>query len=139
MRYTNSIMVFVRIATIWYFVIVALNLIVPLLDGKSLNVNLFSVLMIVIWTVAILSANGFIKRVASKSDESIVYDTILPIMPATIVRIVEFGWMFFRHHATFKPKVFFIEVVFDVIFIVILLLDKTHYYYEAVVEEEEND
>lgn len=139
MKYTNSIMIFVRTATVWYFILIALNLIVPVLDNSRLNFNVFSIIMVVIWTITILSAHGFIKRVASTSDESIIYDTILPIMPVTVIRIIEFGWMFFRHRDTFNKKVFLIEILFDIAFIVILLLDKSNYYYEAVEEEKEDD
>lgn len=139
MRYTNSIMLFTRIATVWYAAIVILNLVVPVLNGTFLNFNLFSVIILIIWTVAILSAHGIIKRLVSTLDDKIVYDTVLPIFLPTLVRLGELAWMYFRHKQSFNKTVFLIEIAADIVFIIILLLDKSRYYYEAeeVIESEE--
>lgn len=137
MKYTNSILLFSRIATVFYFILLIINLAIPVLSGSSLNVNIFTFIMIIIWTIAILSEHGIFKKVVSTEDGKIIYDTILPILPPTVVRIVEFGWMFFRHRSEFRVGVFFIDVAIDIIFIIILFFDKMRYYYEA--EESESD
>ena len=86
MKYTNSILLFVRIATVIYFAIVLVNLILPVLSGSILNINLFTVVMLIIWTVAELSSRGYIKKVVSTIDDKIFYDTVLPVVFPTIVR-----------------------------------------------------
>lgn len=138
MRYTNSILLFSRIATAFYFVLLIVNLVVPVLSESSFNVNIFTIIMMIIWTIAILSEHGIFKRVVSKEDGKIIYDTILPILPPTLIRIIEFGWMFLRHRGTFRIGVFFTDVALDIIFIIILIFDKMRYYYEAE-ESESND
>ena len=73
MKYTNSILLFVKIATVIYFVIVLVNLILPVLSGSVLNFNLFTVVMLIIWTVAELSSRGYIKKVVSTVDDKIAH------------------------------------------------------------------
>lgn len=140
MKYTNSILLFVKIATVIYFVIVLVNLILPVLSDSVLNFNLFTVVMLIIWTVAELSSRGYIKKVVSTVDDKIVYDTVLPVVFPTIVRLAEFGWFFLRHRSEFRIGVFCADVALDIVFVGILLLDKSHYYYEAVESEDsQND
>lgn len=136
MRYTNTLLLFEKVATILYFIILAVNLILPVVSGATLNINLFTIIMIVIWTITILSAHGYFKRMISTTDDAIVYDTILPIVPATLVRIIEFGWYFLRQRQSFRINVFVADVVLDIAFVIILLLDKSHYYYESRTQEE---
>lgn len=137
MRYTKTILLLTRIATALFAVMMAINFIVPVLSTKTLNVNIFTILMCVCWTFTILSANGFFKKIVSNIDGEIIYDTIIPIMPATLIRLVELGWFYLKHRSDFKIGVFLIDVILDVVFVVILLADKSNYYYMSVEEDED--
>lgn len=136
LRYTNTLLLFEKIATVLYFIMLAVNLVLPVLSGATLNIHLFTFVMLIIWTIAIVSAHGYLKKIVSTSEDTIVYDTILPIVPATLVRLVEFGWFFIRQRQSFRINVFIADVALDVLFIIILLLDKSHYYYESRKQED---
>lgn len=136
MRYTNTILLFSKIATVIYFLALIINLIFPVLNSSTLNLNVFTIIIAILWTVAILSCHGFIKKVAETVDDKVIYDTIIPIFPATLIRLIEFGWYFLRHRSEFRIGVFIFDVVFDVMLVAFLLLDKSHYYFEATESEE---
>lgn len=136
MRYTNTILLFSKIATVIYFLALIINLIFPVLNSSTLNLNVFTFIIAILWTVAILSCHGFIKKVSETVDDKVIYDTIIPIFPATLIRLIEFGWYFLRHRSEFRIGVFIFDVVFDVMLVALLLLDKSHYYFEATESEE---
>lgn len=136
-KYTKSIMLFTKIATVVYAISCIINLFLPVLKLKTVNLNVFTFLIIGVWGVAILSCHGIFKKVVAHVDGVITYNTIIPVFPITIIRIVELGWIFIKHRSDFKGVNFLIAIAFDVVLIVILLLDKSHYYYEAVESEDE--
>lgn len=135
-RYTNSIKLFVKMATVLYVAIFAVNTVLPVLDGDTLNVSLFTVAILILWAVALLSSHGYLKQIEYTDGSRIVYTTILPLFPAAVVRVVEFGWYFFRERSMFRLGVFGIDVFLDVLFVIVILLDKSHYYFEAVEEDQ---
>ena len=136
MKYTNTLLLFEKLATVLYFIMLAVNFVLPVISGATLNIHLFTFIMVILWTVTIISAHGYIKKIVSTSEDSVIYDTILPIVPATLVRIAEFGWFFIRQRQSFRVNIFIADVVLDILFVIILLLDKSHYYYESRKQED---
>lgn len=138
-KYTKSAMIFTMAATILGVVAVLINLIIPVIEGSATNINIFTIIITVVWIITILSSHGLVKRIVSSADGVTTYDTVLPIFPLTVIRLIEFAWLFLRHRSEFRARVFIIDVGLDVLLVVILLLDKSHYYYEAREEGEEDD
>lgn len=139
MRYTKSIKVLQHTATMIFVVLFAVNIVLPVKKDDVINANVFTFATLLLWTVTVLSANGYLKKVDYVHDGKVVYRTFLPVFQVAIVRAIEIGYYFIREREQFRPKVFWIDVVFDVLFVIVLLLDKSRYYYEAVESEDKNE
>lgn len=138
MKYSNTLMRLTHLATVLYAIIVLINVVLPVMSTEKLNVSLFTIAIIICWTIAVLSANGYIKQVAERMDDCIVYDTIIPLFPATFIRVVQLAWYFLRHRENFKIGIFILDVIFDIVFVAILFADKSNYYYMSVEEDKDD-
>ena len=130
---------FLTFSKIIYTIVVLFNLFVPLFDAKlGVNVNVFQIAVIVIWTYGMLCSLGYFKKVVSKSNGVCKYEISIPIVPLGIVRILEGMFYAFLSEVVINWKMFIACIAVDVIYLLLILMDKSNYYYMSV-EEEDND
>lgn len=132
----NAMMFLLRIAFVLYIFIVLLNLFINITGTGRINHDLFTILIIAVWTYGILCSNGYFKRTASKAPNGVItYTTNIPIVQIGFIRVFEFLWFVFLSKKEFNLKYFFVCVAFDLLLVILLLIDKSSYYYESVEED----
>ena len=126
----KSIPVFALISRIVFVVSAGLNLILSTRSDSMFGLSIWNVACLVVWTYAFLGSLGFIKFVVSEEEDgTIVYDTPFPIIQIGVLRVLQLGFMLWRHKSVFDYKVFIILVVVDALYAAFLLIDKSTNYY----------
>lgn len=120
-----------KISKIFYLVIFICNVVFPL-KGKVLNISFFNLVIIILWTYALLSHLGyFLKQVSENEDGVIEYENSIPMVKLAVVRIAEAGYYALFRRDIINWRIYVILVGIDIIYVVFLLFDKGNYYYES--------
>lgn len=132
--YERSIVFFLKILKVCYLVIWFVNIYFGPLDEKSLVVNVARILILGIWTYALFSALGYIKKAVTEPDKNgiIKYETKIPFVPIVIIRIVEVVYFLIFKAGGVSWRNVFICIGADLLYTFLLLLDKSNYYYESI-------
>lgn len=133
-----SVPIFLIMSEAVFFLIIVANVFLPLLQGKQSGLCIANLLVIGFWTYAFLGNIGIVKHIVSQDEDgNIEYDTIVPVIPVTIIRLVELGYFMLFKRINFEYKHFMILVILDVLFILFSYIYKGGYYYESRAEEDE--
>lgn len=123
-----------KVSKIIYFLIVLLNLFLPLYPGKIVNANVFQFAIMVIWLYGILCQHGYFKRQVSRNEDGkIRYEWNIPIVPIGLTRIAQIAYYLIRE-VNFSIPIFVAFVVIDVLYVAFMLMDNYTYYYESEID-----
>lgn len=135
-RRMKPVQVLLALADIMFIAVCVANVILPVLHTKNLGLDLFHFIIIIFHVYAALGCHGYVKKISMLEDDVIIYDTTIPLLQVTVVRILELIYHYFRHWKDLNLRNFIILVILDVLYFLILLLDKGKYYYESRAMEE---
>lgn len=133
----RPVQIFALLSRIVFIVAVIANFCLPVVENKTIGTNVWNVIVLGLWSYALLSSLGYFKTVVSSDEDGCtVYTTAVPIVKVGIVRIVEFFWYYFSRKQNISYRDFITLVVIDVIYMLLLLVDKSSYYYVSMEEDE---
>ncbi len=121
-----------------FFLIIIANVFLPLLQGKHSGVCVANLVVLMFWIYTFLGNVGIVKHiVAQDEDGNIEYDTTVPVIQVTVVRLVEFGYFMLLKRINFEYKHFIALIVLDALYVLFSYIYKGGYYYESRAEEDE--
>lgn len=130
--------IFLILSTIVFVAVVACNVFLPLLQGRSSGVCIGNLIILGCWTYTLLGSFGIIKHIAVQDEDgNIEYDTTVPVIQVVILRLIELGYFMLFKRINFEYKHFIVLVVLDVVYVVLTYVYKGSYYYESRAEEDE--
>lgn len=132
----NSMGIFLRLAGVVFAVGVVLGIVAPVYGAGS---KLQLLLHLIIWVselVGLASANGYLLKVVSKSEDGVVqYESRIPLVPVFMCRLVEMLYGLMRSKLLFSFTWWGVCLGVDVLFMFFLFFNKSKYYYESTEEE----
>lgn len=137
-KYEKSLLFKPILIRFLWFVIVALNWILPLNKDLTWHFSVFRVITSVIWTYGMLTSTGVLCiNTHVHENGMILYEqnTSAVTIAVGLSRIFQAVYYFVLRKAIINWPVLFMLVIFDIVFLFILILDKGAYGY--AIEEQE--
>jgi hypothetical protein len=123
-KYEKSLMFNVELMKIIFYVLAALNLLLPLFQPISLGItSAFQ------WFIIAAHAYGLAHGLGVFEGQK------TPIIQVGLLRIVEVAWYRYISGSHINWLIFVVLLFVDVLFVAVLLLDKNTYAYEKVSKE----
>lgn len=137
MEYDNKpLRFFLIFSRIVYAAVLAVNLLLPIFDGKWADPPVFQKIICGVWTYGMLCSLGYFKKPVSREVDGVIkYEISVPILPIGLLRIAEALFYGFISRVHVDWRMFLICVGLDVFYVALILMDKSNYYYEGIETE----